>query len=607
MATIRPGQVTENGYGTLDLVGRLRPGYTAADAKAELDRLMLETSDRQWSTDSRLVAVVQSLRDVIVGQVRPALLVLWAAAILVFLVAILNLGNFLLVRDLERQQEFALRRALGATRFALVRQVIIESGILVALGAALGVGLAWAALQVIPAVAPEGLPRIGDLHFHPGVIGVSLGLALLGIGAASVVPALSIQESRLRVPRGIGGSISDRPSRMPARTVAVAAQACLAIVTVATALLLVRTLIRLQQLEPGFVTEGLTIHQVAFLSPNIESGEQVIQLMERVLDRVQNVPGVDHAAAVMNPPLSGTGGLDIAFLAEGQSESEAARNPYLNYEVVTPGYFPTFRISILRGRALTEADRAEALPVVVVSRGLADQTWPGQDPLGKRIRWLGEDSTMRLWRTVVGVANDTRYRELLQVRPSVYVPAAQQPFMATYLVIRSGVPLGSLFSALRQAVQTADPDLGLTNAASLATLLGRPLAQPRFNAGVLLGFSLVAVLLAAVGLYGLISLTVAQRTREVGIRLAIGAQPRQIVTLFLKRGLLPLAIGSAAGVAAVLAGGRLLTSLLYQVSPGDPLAILSAVVGFSLVALTAILLPVRKAVESNPAAALRVE
>lgn len=607
MASIRPSQVTEGGYGTLDLVGRLRPGYTAADAKVELDRLMVETSDRQWATDSRLISVVQSLRDVIVGQVRPALLVLWAAAILVFVVAILNLGNLLVVRDLERLQEFALRRALGATRFALVRQVTIENGMLVVLGAALGAGLAWTALRVIPAVTPEDLPRIGDLGFHPGVLGVSLGLALLAMAVVSVLPLLSIQESRLRSPKGSAGSVSGSRSRMPVRTVAVAAQVCLAIVTVATAFLLVRTLVQLQRLEPGFDTEGLTIHQVAFLSPAIASGEQVIGLMEDVLDRVEVVPGVEHAAAVLNPPLSGTGGFDFAFLAEGQTETEAARNPYLNYEVVTPGYFPTFRIPIVRGRALNEADRAGTLPVVVISRGLAQRTWPGEDPIGKRIRWLADDSTMRVWRTVVGVANDTRYRELLQLRPTVYVPASQQPFMATYLAVRSGLPLGSLFRALRQAVRSTDPGLELTNAASMATLLGRPLAQPRFNAGVLLGFCLVAVLLAAIGLYGLISFSVTQRTREVGIRLAIGAQSRQIVTLFLKRGLVPLAIGSVAGTAAVLAGGRLLTSILYEVSPSDPLAIVGAVVGFSLIALTAILLPVRRALAGDPAAALRAE
>jgi putative ABC transport system permease protein len=607
LAAIRPNAITEDEYGTLDLVGRLRPGYTAADAKAELDRLLLETNDNRWATDSRLVAVVQSLRDVIVGQVRPALLVLWSAAILVFLVAVLNLGNLLIVRDLERRQEFALRRALGATRVALIRQVIIESGIIVALGALVGVGLAWAALHLIPDVAPDDLPRIGDLGFHPGVIAVSLGLAALGMVVVSALPVLSIKESHLRTPRGVAGSFLERPSRVPARTLAVAAQVSLAIVTAATALLLLRTLSQLQRLDPGFDTSGLTVLQVAFLSTSIETDEQVMRLMESTVDRVKVVAGVDHVAAVLHPPLSGTGGFDFGFVAEGQSESEAASNPYLNYEAVTPDYFSTLRIPILRGRGLSEADRAGTLPVVVVSRGLAERMWSGQDPVGKRMRWAGDSSTTGVWRTVVGVANDIRYRELLQLRPSVYVPVGQQPLLPTYLVVRSALPPGSLVPALRRAVRAADTRLDVTNVASMPVLLGRPLAQPRFNAGVLLGFAVVAVLLAAIGLYGLISFTVTQRTREVGIRLAIGAQPWQIVTLFLKRGLVPLAAGCAVGVIAVLVGGKLLSSVLYGVTPSDPAAIAGAVIGFTVIAIAAILLPVRRAAESDPSAALRLE
>jgi putative ABC transport system permease protein len=606
VAAIRPDNVTQEDYGSLDLVGRLRPGYTAVDAKAELDRLLLETSGGQWAADSRLIAVVQSLRDLIVGQVRPALLVLWSAAIFVFLVAVLNLGNLLVVRDLERQQEFAVRRALGATRFALIRQVTIESGIIVALGALVGVGLAWAALRLIPIVAPEDLPRIGDLALRPGVVVMSLGLALLVMAVVSALPALSIKESQLRSPRGVAGSGLEKPSRVPGRTVAVAAQVSLAIVTVATALLLMRTLSHLQRLEPGFDPAGLTVLQVAFLSPDMDSKEKVVALMDRVVDRVQAVPGVGQVAAVLQPPLSGTGGYDWGFVAEGQTESEAAGNPYLNYEAVTPGYFSTFRIPILRGRGLSDADRAGTLPVVVVSRNLAERMWPGQDPVGKRIRWVDSTANGR-WRTVVGVANDTRYRELLQLRASVYVPASQQEWVATFLVVRSALPPASLAPALRRTVREVDPGLDVANASSMATLLGRPLAQPRFNAGVLLGFAVVAVLLAAIGLYGLISFTVTQRTREVGIRLAIGAQPRQIVTLFLKRGLVPLAAGCAVGVIAVLVGGKLLSSVLYGVTPSDPAAIAGAVIGFTVIAIAAILLPVRRAAESDPSAALRLE
>lgn len=607
VSAVRPELVTQEESGSFDLVGRLRPGYTAADAKTELDRLLLETNPDAWSADSRLVAVVRSLSDVVVGRVRPALLVLLSAALLVFLVAVLNLGGLLVVRTIERQQEFALRRALGASRLALIRQVTIEGGIVVALGGLVGVGLAWAALRLIPVVAPQDLPRVGQLELSGGVILVSLGLAMLGIALAGFLPALSIRESHLGYPRGGIAGASEKPSRVPVRTVALAIQVAVAIVTVATALLLVKTLSRLQRLEPGFEPAGLTVLQVAVLSTRIENDEQAIALMESALARVRSVPGVQEAATVLVPPLSGTAGFDWGFAAEGQTESEAAANPYLNYEAVTPDYFATFRLPILRGRGITSADRAGSLPVVVVSRDLAELMWAGQDPIGKRIRWPGDSTPSGAWRTVVGVANDARYRDLLQLRPTVYVPVTQQEWIPTYLIVRSDLPLETLVPTLRQEIREVDPDLGLVNASPITTLLARPLAQPRFNAGVLLAFGGIAVLLAAIGLYGLVSFIVAQRTREVGIRLAVGAQPRQIVTMFLKRGLAPVAAGCAIGVIAVFAGGRLLSSVLYGVTARDPVAIIGAVLGFTLVAVTAALVPARRAAARDPAAALRLE
>ncbi|MBA2457824.1 MAG: ABC transporter permease, partial [Gemmatimonadales bacterium] len=412
LAAIRPDAIAEAGYGTLDIVGRLRPGATPADARAELDRLLLETSGGTWDADSRLVSVVQPLREVLLGQVKPALLVLWAAAILVFLVAALNLGGLLAVRSVERREEFALRRALGATRTDLIRQLAVESGMLAALGSLLGAGVAWAALRLVPAIAPGDLPRLGEIGLRPGVVLVGLALGLIGTIIASGVPALAIGGSRPG---------SSRATRVPAGGIAVVAQVSLAIVTVATALLLVRTLARLQRLEPGFDAANLALVQVATLSPTIETSEQVIVQTVSYLDRVLALPGVSNATAVLNPPFAGTAGFDIGFVAEGQTLSEAAGNPYLNYEPVTPGYFATFRTSIVRGRPLSAADRAGTLPVAVLSRDLAEKLWPGQDPIGKRIRWA-DSASAEAWRTVVGVAGDTRYRELRQLRPSVYVP-----------------------------------------------------------------------------------------------------------------------------------------------------------------------------------------
>ena len=606
LGAVRPDVVTDPEYGTLDLVGRLRPGYTPADAKAELDRLFRVISASAWATDSRLVPVVRSLHEVVVGRVRPALLVLWSAAILVFLVAALNLGGLLLVRSLERQQEFALRRALGASRLALIRQVTIEGGLGVALGGLLGIGVSWGALRLVPALAPADLPRIEHLGLDPGVVLVSLGLSALAVVIAGLVPALSISDSGLSHPRGRVSGTAEKPSRFPARSVTVAAQVALAVVTVATAILLIRTLSHLQHLEPGFEPRNLALFQVTSFSPKIDNAKQVVPLMEQVLARVKSAPGVEHATVVLGSPLSGTGGWDFGFFAEGQTAAEAATNPYLNYEAVTPEYFSTFRTPILRGRAFTGADRAGAPLVVIIGRLLAGRMWPGQDPIGKRIRWADSGSVDQ-WRTVVGVASDTRYRDLIQLRPSVYVPLSQQEFAPAFLVVRSSLPLGALFATLQRQVRAFDRDLDVVNAASMPALLARPLAQPRFNAAVLLAFAAIAVLLAVIGLYALVSFIVAQRTREVGIRLAVGAQPRQIVALILKRGLGPVAVGCGLGVAGVLVAGRLLSAVLFGVTARDPTAIGAAVVGFTLIAVIAALVPARRAARSDPSAALRLE
>jgi len=606
LAAINPGVVDDPEYGVFDLVGRLRPGQTLEDARIELNRLLLETSHDGWAADSRLVASVRTLEDFLVGQVRPALLVLWSAAGLVFLVAVLNLGNLLVVRGLEREQEFAVRRAIGASRASLARQVVIEGTVLVALGAVAGSVVAWTAWSVIPGLAPDELPRLGGLSLRPGVLLFALGLSLLAVALVSVFPALAIKDSDLRLPRGIGARIIDTPSRALAWTAAVAAQVSLAIVTLVAALLLIRTLLNLQRLEPGFEPDNLSVVQIAFLSPEVETAEQSIALTERALDRIESVPGVGAVSAVLSLPFSGTAGYDFGFITEGQSLTEAAGNPYLNFEAVTPDYFATLRTPLLQGRGFSEADRAGAPLVVVVSRAMAEHVWPGESPLGKRISWADSGSAGH-WRTVVGVAADTRYREFLQSRPTVYVPMSQQQFSPSFMVVRGSRPLTTLAPAMRDAVRAVDPDLDLVNAMTMHDLLGRPLARPRFNAGILSAFSTAAVLLTCLGLYGLTSFAVAQRRREIGIRLALGAERRQIVRLFLKRGLVPVATGAAVGVSVSLIGGRTLASLVYGVKTGDASTVLAAVLGFVLIALAAILIATRDASRTDPTVALRAD
>jgi putative ABC transport system permease protein len=605
-AAMNPALLKENAVGTLDLVGRLRPGRTTEEGRRELDRLVAEVAGSQWSSDSRLVMTLRSLEEVVVGQVRPALWVLGAAALLVFLVTVLNLGNLLVVRGLERQREFAIRRAIGATRASLIRHIVVETVLMVSLAGVGGLALALVAWRILPAIAPADLPRIQGISPNLSVLLVALGLSFLAVAAVSALPALSLRDADLRLPRAAEGTASGTHSRTFAWTGAIALQVTLAVITLVASLLLVRTLYNLERLEPGFELHDLGLAQIAFLSSDSATVARRKQLVEQLVERVGALPGVQAVTTVISRPLSGTAGWDYGFIAEGQTDAQGAANPYLNFEAILPNYFKTLRLPILRGRAFEAADREGSPLVVIVSQAIARQMWPGQDPIGKRLRWAGDEDRDQ-WRTVVGVATESRYRDFLTPRPTVYVPATQQPWGRGYLLIRTAGPFGDMVPALRQAARAVHPDFDLVNASPMQSVLDKPLARPRFNAGVLLFFSGIAVTLTAVGLYGLTAFVVAQRRREVGIRLALGAESRQIVGLFLRRGMLPVLLGAAAGICIALVGGRVMASLLYGVATTDAVAIGGAVVIFTLVALGAILVATRGAARTDPMVALRAE
>jgi predicted permease len=605
-AAINPGLLKDDATGTLDLVGRLQPGRTAEEARRELDRMVAEVDGSQWSTDARLVMTVRPFQEVVVGQVRPAIWVLGAAAMLVFLVAVLNLGNLLVVRGLERQREFAIRRAIGATRASLARHIVVETVLMVALGSAVGMALAWAAWRILPALAPADLPRIEGISANASVLLVALGLGFFAVGIVGALPALLLRETDLRLPRGADAGSSRTGSRAFAWSGAIAAQVALAVVTLIASLLLVRTLYHLERLEPGFELEDLGLAQIVLLSTDPKLVERGDQLVEQLVERLRAVPGVRHVTTSLTRPLSGTAGWDYGFIAEGQTDAQGAANPMLNYEAILPNYFETLRLPILRGRPFGEGDREGSQLVVILSQSVARRVWPGQDPIGKRIRWGGDDEAGR-WRTVVGVVADTRYRDFLDPRPSVYVPAKQQSSGSGYLLIRTAQPFGGIVPTLRQAAREVHPDFDLVNASPIQAALDQPLARPRFNAGVLLFFSGIAVTLTAIGLYGLTSFVVVQRRREVGIRRALGAESRQIVGLFLRRGMAPVLAGAAAGVGIALAGGQVLSSLVHGVATTDSFAIVGAVVVFTLVALCAILIATRGAARTDPMVALRAD
>lgn len=598
-------------WSAVDVYGRLRPGATAEQARAEYTafRRARARSATDVAATADLVGTVRTLGTHVVGDVRPALAAVAAAALLVLAIACVNVAGLLLLRTARRHQELAVRAAIGAGAPRLVRQLLVEHGALAVLGGALGAGVAALAVRAFVALAPAELPRLGEVR----VDGALLALATLATGAVvllvGLVPALGagrvpVADALRRQGRGVfGGRGAGR-----ARRALVAVQVALALVVLAGAGLVTRSLARLQRVELGFAGgESVAVLPLARAAAADEArggARYVRDRTERLLARVRATPGVVDAATVTNLPFSGTGGWDGLMEAEGRAAADSASMPWLNMESTGASYLRTMGVALLRGRFLADADREGAAPVVVLSASAARRIWPGQDAIGRRLRFAGGDT---LWRTVVGVVADTRYRDLVDPRPSIYFPYRQFPQPPEVLAVRTVGDAARLVPALRAAVAEAAPDVLLGGGGTMTSLLGRPLARPRLTAALLSTFAAIALVLTAVGLFGVVAASVAQRDREFGVRSALGARPRELARLALGEGLALAAVGAGVGLAATLGATRLLASSLYEITPTDPPTLAATAALLLAVCAAACLVPARRAARVDPATVLRGE
>ena len=592
----------------IDLIARLRPGATIEQARSELlglaPRLEVDAPPdavRGWTP------VVRSYEDVVVGDVRPALLLLFGAVGLVLLIASANAANLLLLRGEARRPELAVRAALGAGPGRLARQLLAESLLLALAAGLVGLAVTWWTLRALVALVPDGLPRVESVRIDAGVLLFTVAVAFLTAALAGLTPALSVARADLvahlrRGGRGATGSAARRGRRG-----LVVAQVALAVTVVAAAGLLTRSLLRLQAVDMGLATDRLLFVRLALPQAKYADGARHLQFLEDVVARLEATPGIVGATPVNTPPFAGTGGWDAPeFTAEGQSVKQAATNPALNLESVHPSYFDTFGVPLVRGRGFTGADRRGAPDVAVVSEDLAARTWPGEDPIGKRIKF-GRLESAEPWRTVVGVARPTRYRELVRLRATLYVPAAQFIAAAEMLVLRTASPPAVVAGLVRERVRAIDPDVQVAQVAPFRDLLHGPLARPRFNAFLIGVFGVAALLLAAIGLYAVIAASVRQRYTEIGVRVALGATVSDVRGLVLGEGLRLAGLGAAIGVAGAAAATRLLRGLLFEVHPLDPASMLGAALLLIGVSALASYLPARRATHVNPIALLRTD
>jgi predicted permease len=594
----------DSGFAALNLVGRLAVGTTAANAEAELTAYFTRPDASPWSRDLRGVA--HSLPRIILGDARAATLIVVAAAALLLLITCINVANLLLVRGLAREREIAVRTALGAARSQVVMQLLVENALLAIAGGAVGVMFAAVAVKGFIAFAPPGIPLIERVALNTMALFGAFGITALAMLLFGLVPAFITGRADAQVALRSGAGQSARRGSRLAREALVATQAALAILVLSAAALIGRSYLRLQNAHLAFESSHLLVAELGLRYDQYDSLGKQLTMLRSLLATLRATPGVRNASPVVAVPFSGTSGWTGRAGVEGQSPEDAAKNPMFTMELVTPDYFDTFGLSIVRGRILADADRQGAEPVVVISESVARRYWPNQDPIGKRLRM---DENVGRSLTVVGIVPDTRYRDLREASGSVYFPLAQSffPFAPTTLAIRTAGPPAEIVQAIRRVIGETTPGVSLASAAPFETYMQGPLAQPRLNAFLLTVFALAATTLAGIGLFGVMATLVRQRTRELGIRLALGATPRDVQFIVVGRGLAISAFGVSAGIAGALLVNRFLSSLLYEVSPTDKLTLGGVGLLLMTIALVATSIPARGSARIDPAIALRSE
>jgi putative ABC transport system permease protein len=597
-----PAMAQNRGLRIFRVIAHVRAGVSIDAARAELTEASRRLQKTYPETNTGWTAEFVPLEERVVGEVRPALWTLFGAVGLVLLIASANVANLLLARSAARAREIAIRSALGARRGRLIRQLLTESVLLSLTGAALGVLLAAWAISALPAVAPADLPRLSEVRLDVPVLLFTLGAAVASGLLFGTAPAFQASRNDLArtfadAARGSAG----RQSRL--RGALVVAEVALAVVVLAGAGLLARSLQRLLNVDKGFRPQNVTSFSLNV--GDLDGREARAAAAAEVVAGLRQLPGVVTAGAgTALPPQTAQRGtrFEIEGRVTGESEDSSAY-----FIAATPGYFDALGTRVLEGRAFGEGDRAETAPVALVSRGLAKRLFPGASAVGRRVRLLNPEES-RDFREIVGVVEDVRYRGLDDPGDSaIYTPFAQTPFLWAYVMIRSTTPAETLAPAVANLVRRVHPALIAANIRPLETTVSESVAGPRFQAALLSSFAGLALLLAALGLYGLVSYSAALRRREIGIRIALGARPRQILGLVTAGGLKLVVIGLAIGCAAALGATRLLSSLLYEVRPTDPATYLTIAAVLLAVGVTAGAIPARRAARTDPLEALRSE
>jgi putative ABC transport system permease protein len=591
---------------SLKAMGRLKPGVTLEQSQADLDAIALRLSQQYPDSNQGWSLRQRPLREVLVGPVRPALLLMWGAVGLLLLIACVNVANLLLARSISRQKEFALRAALGASRRRMVRQALTEAVMLSLAGGALGVLAATWGVHALHAFGPTNVPRLGESEMNPAVLSFALGVSLLTGVLFGLVPALQVSGAGFSPGLRESSRTSAPASHRRLSGALVIAEIAISLTLLVSAGLLLKSFWRLVHVAPGFQTDHVVTARLSLNQPaygKYGDPEKRARFWQQFEEQVKALPGVEAVGATSELPLTGLHSDDpfhIPGRSYGPSEFDDAQ-----FRQVTPGYLSAMRIPLVAGRWLDERDHAGSAGVVVVNQEFVARFFAGGDVLGKRLQLMVDPEATR---EIVGVVGNISHVALSEPAwPEMYVPYAQFAPPTMNIVVRAAADPMNLVAALRDRVSAVDKNETLSAARSMDDVLGASVSQPRFSSQLLGMFATLALVLAAIGLYGLMAYSITQRRNEIGIRMALGARREDILRLILRQGFRLALIGIGLGLAASLFLTRVLSSLLFTVGPTDPGTFMAVALLLAGVALAASFIPARRAAKVDPMVALRYE
>jgi putative ABC transport system permease protein len=583
------------------VIARLKPGVTVSQAQTEMNAIAAHIEQQHPEMKDKGAAVI-SLEDQMVGSARPALMILMAAVGLVLLIACANVANLLLARALSREREIAIRAALGATRFRIIRQLLAESLLLSIAGGALGLLLAYWLVGALISLSPPNIYRIEEVGIDRYALLFTIAVSAATSVIFGLVPALKASRVDLQTAlKSASNGIGAESKRM--RNALVVVEVTLTVVLLAGAGLLIKSFWLLLQVDPGFRTENVLTIQVSLPRSDYDSESKTIAFYDQVLPRLSSLAGVESVGAINNLPLGGVN-INGQVIIEGRPEDPG----YGGFRVVSKDYFRALGIPLLRGRLFSESDDMRSMPVAIIDRSVAEKSWPDEEALGKRIR-SSMDRAGDVWMTIIGIVGDVRQSGLdSDTYPAIYVPYTQRPYRAREMTIaaRATGDYSTLIAAARQQVAEIDKNLPVSFD-RLDALLSKSVANRRYNMIMLGIFAALALMLSMIGIYGVMSYSVTQSTREIGIRMALGADQKDVLKMVLTNGMTLSVAGIAIGMGLAAGLTRLMASLLYKVSATDAMVFATAPLLIVAVAFLACWIPARRAMKVDPQVSLRYE